>query len=253
MNWRHYAGRHALAEFVALEHEGARMLVRAGYEDSARLLVERKSLPATEMLAGGRESHPVVVLPTGERAVIRRYRRGGLMARINHTRYFGGNRAYDELRATERARAGGVRTARIIAAVENPRTVGYTAMLATLLIVGAEDAAAWLQAAEGERRAAMLREAGHQLALMHAAGVAHPDVNLRNLLVVERETAPEVYILDFDKAVVHGGPVPVARRVADLRRLARSARKLRVVLGEEGWSALEAGYGAEWPPRLLLT
>jgi 3-deoxy-D-manno-octulosonic acid kinase len=209
--------------------------------------------PGRHTLSGGREAHAVVVLPTGKRAVVRRYRRGGLMARVNHTRYFGGNRAYDELRATERARAGGVRTARLIAAVENPRTVGYTAMLASLLIPGAEDAAAWLESAGAERRPAMLREAGRQLALMHAAGVAHPDVNLRNLLVTEGEAGVEVWILDFDKAVVHAGPVPVARRVADLRRLARSARKLRVILGEDGWSALEAGYGADWPPNLLLS
>ena len=63
----------------------------------------------------------------------------------------------------------------------------------------------------------------------------------------------EVWVLDFDKTRVHAGPVPVARRVADLRRLARSAGKLKMQMGEEGWSALEEGYGAEWPPRLLLT
>jgi hypothetical protein len=47
--------------------------------------------------------------------------------------------------------------------------------------------------------------------------------------------------------------VPRARRTADLQRLARSARMLKVQMGEEGWAALEEGYGAEWPPRLLLT
>jgi hypothetical protein len=41
--------------------------------------------------------------------------------------------------------------------------------------------------------------------------------------------------------------------VANLRRLARSARKLRVILGEDGWSALESGYGPDWPPNLLLS
>ena len=64
MDWKNYAGQHALAEFVPLEHQGARMMVRRGYEDSARLLVEYKTLPAVETLGGGREAHPVVVLPT---------------------------------------------------------------------------------------------------------------------------------------------------------------------------------------------
>ena len=56
MDWKTYAGEHALADFVPLEHEGARMLVRRGYEESARLLVEYKTLPAVETLGGGREA-----------------------------------------------------------------------------------------------------------------------------------------------------------------------------------------------------
>jgi 3-deoxy-D-manno-octulosonic acid kinase len=251
MDWKTYAGQHALADFVPLEHEGARMLVRRGYEDSARLLVERKTLPAVEMLGGGRQAHPVVVLPTGEKAVVRRYHRGGLVQRINAARYFGGNRAFDELRATERARTGGVRTARIVAAIESPRTVGYTAMLATLLIPGARDAAAWLAANEGDPDE-MLRDAGRQIAAMHQAGVSHPDVHLRNLLVVDRDDAPEVWLLDFDKARVYAAPVTRAHRAADLRRLARSARKLRAGLGADAWAAVQEGYGDDWPVGLVL-
>lgn len=252
MDWRNYAGQHALADFISLEHEGARMMVRRGYEDSARLLVEYKTLPAVETLGGGREAHPVVVLPTGEKAVVRRYHRGGLMQRINESRYFGGNRAFDELRATERARTGGVRTARILAAVERPRTVGYTAMLATILIPGARDAAAWMADAAADGKLEMLREAGRQMAAMHQAGVAHPDVHLRNLLVVDADAGPEVWLLDFDKARVHAGPVPRARRATDLRRLARSARKLKADVGADGWGALREGYGETWPSTLTL-
>ena len=251
MDWKNYAGEHALADFVPLEHEGARMLVRRGYEDAARLLVERTSLPAVEMLGGGRAAHPVVVLPTGEKAVVRRYRRGGLLRRVNQSRYFGGNRAFDELRATERARAGGVRTARVLAAVESPQRMGYVAMLATLLIPGSRDAAQWLAAGEGDRDR-MLLDAGRQLGAMHAAGVSHPDVNLRNLLVAEKDDAPEVWLLDFDKARVHPGPVPPARRAVDLRRLARSARKLRAGLGPEAWGTVQEGYGDDWPAGLVL-
>lgn len=251
MDWKNYAGQHALADFVPLEHEGARMLVRRGYEESARRLVERRSLPAVEMLGGGRAAHPVVVLPTGERAVVRRYHRGGLMQRVNPSRYFGGNRAFDELRATERARTGGVRTARVLAAVESPHTVGYTAMLATLLIPGARDAAEWLAADAGDRDG-MLRDAGRQIGAMHAAGVAHPDVHLRNLLVAEGAGGPEVWLLDFDKARVSPAPVPRARRAVDLRRLARSARKLRAGLGPDAWAALQEGYGDDWPVGLVL-
>ncbi len=61
-----------------------------------------------------------------------------------------------------------------------------------------------------------------------------------------------MWLLDFDKARVHPGPVPPARRAHDLRRIARSARKLRVNVGDEGWQALRDGYGADWPDGLVL-
>jgi hypothetical protein len=61
-----------------------------------------------------------------------------------------------------------------------------------------------------------------------------------------------VWLLDFDKARVHAGPVPRARRATDLRRLARSARKLKADVGAEGWGALRDGYGEGWPSGLTL-
>jgi 3-deoxy-D-manno-octulosonic acid kinase len=98
----------------------------------------------------------------------------------------------------------------------------------------------------------MLRDAGRQIGAMHAAGVAHPDVHLRNLLVVDRDAGPEVWLLDFDKARVSAAPVPRARRAVDLRRLARSARKLKAGLGPDAWAALQEGYGDDWPVGLIL-
>ncbi|HYJ80998.1 MAG TPA: lipopolysaccharide kinase InaA family protein, partial [Longimicrobiaceae bacterium] len=207
----------------------------------------------TGSVGGGREAHAVVELPSGEKAVVRRYRRGGLVRHLNRGLYFGGNRAFDELRATERARAGGVRVPTVIAAVERPAWIGYRALLATLLIPDGRDGAAWLADAGEEARLRMLREAGAQVAAMHAAGVAHSDLNLRNLLVAPGEDRVDaVYVLDFDKAAVGTAPVATARRTSDLRRLERSARKLGAPISAEGWAALRKGYGPEWPEGLEL-
>jgi 3-deoxy-D-manno-octulosonic acid kinase len=220
-----------------------------GYEEAAKEIVAGGGRVGGETVGGGREAHPVVALPGGERAVVRRYRRGGLVRHLNGGRYFAGNRAFDELRATERARAGGVRTARVLVAAEHPRTFGYTALLATLLVPGAVDAARWLAREDAAAREAMLREAGRQLGMMHAAGVQHPDANLRNLLVTAGGDGVRVAVIDFDRARVHDGEVPAPRRAADLRRLARSARKLRA---EVAWEALREGYGPGWPAGLVL-
>ena len=245
-----------LAGFVALDLGSAHLLVRRGHEAAAERLADFERLLYTETVGGGRAAHPVILLPGGERAVVRRYRRGGWVRHLNRALYFGGNRAFDELRATERARAAGVRTPVVIAAVERPALVGYRAALATLLVPDARDLASWLgENASEERRRTTLREAGRQIGTMHAGGVAHPDVNLRNLLVAKASAGggPEdVYLLDFDRAEVTTEAVSSARRARDLRRLARSARKLGAAIGADGWAAMKDGYGEGWPPGLDL-
>jgi 3-deoxy-D-manno-octulosonic acid kinase len=93
-------------------------------------------------------------------------------------------------------------------------------------------------------------EVGRQIGLLHRGGVGHPDLNLNNFLLAEgADGEPAVYIIDFDRASLYPGPVPGWRRARDLRRLARSARKLRADLSAEEWAALREGYGAGWPLR----
>lgn len=236
----------ALAGFVALRGSGVRALVRREHQEEA----ERLGLagpPAAEAgtVRGGRQPHPVVELADGGRAVVRRYRRGGALRHLNADRYFLPFRALAEARATERARAAGVRVPEVLAAVER-RTVpvGYTASLATRWIPAATELAAWLPGRAAAEREAVLREVGRQVGWMHAGGIAHPDLNLRNVLVT---AAGEVYVLDFDRATLFAGPVPARRRARDLRRLGRSARKLAAPLDARGWAALREGYGAGWP------
>jgi 3-deoxy-D-manno-octulosonic acid kinase len=214
------------------------MLVRRGLEGEAERLGLRGDPPSAETVAGGRARHPVVALPDGGRAVVRRFRRGGAVRHLNRATYFGGHRAFDELRATERARGGGVRVPDVLAATERRGAVGYAAWLATRLIPGATESAAWLRGASTDARRAFFAETGRQIARMHAAGVAHPDLNLRNLLVVasgDDASAGDaggivVWVIDFDRARLFDGPVPAERREADVARLERSANKLRLPL-----------------------
>jgi 3-deoxy-D-manno-octulosonic acid kinase len=243
-----------LADFVPMQDGRTRLLVRRGWEDAAEHLADPDTLRADELVHGGRGAHPVVTLPSGARVLVRQYRRGGMVRWVNRQLYFGGTRAFDELRAAERARAGGVRTPVVVAAIERPaRMAGYRAWLATEFVPAAGDLADWLAsaAADDETRRAVLAEAGRQVARMHGAGVGHPDVNLRNLLVANADGgAPEVYLLDFDRADVRADPVSPARRERDLRRMLRSARKLGVELPPSAWAAFRDGYGPGWPAGL---
>jgi 3-deoxy-D-manno-octulosonic acid kinase len=246
MDARRLASDPLLAEYAPLADGSARMLVRRGYEAHAALLGLRGTPGATAGWAGGgRAPHPVVALADGEAAVVRTFRRGGALRHLNGGRYFLGHRALAELRATETARRGGARTPLPLAATERGTRLGYTAHFATLWIPDARDLAARLAGTGRDEADRLLAEAGRQVGRMHLAGVAHPDLNLRNLLV----RGAEVHLLDFDRARVYPGPVPGCQRERDLLRLARSARKLRAPVGPEGWAAFREGYGAGWPLR----
>lgn len=231
-----------MMDFTPVSNGSARLLVRQGYEELAGVLVDAWEGRAEEWIEGGRVPHPVVALPDGGKAVVRRYRRGGMVRHLNRDRYFGGDRAADELRATEAARAGGVRAPEVIAAGRIDAFPGYRAMIATRLIPGVQDAAAALHG--GRDKTEVLWEAGQQIARMHGAGVAHPDLNLRNLLVGEMW---ELWVIDFDRAQVVEAVVPRARRQRDLARLVRSFAKHGLPLNRVYRDALESGYLSERP------
>lgn len=251
MHWKAYLNDPALSDFAASEVEGRRVLVRRGYEEwIGRLGLGGEAVEGAESVEGGRAPHPRVELPGGERVLVRRYLRGGAVRHLNRDRYFLGHRAFAELRVMERARAAGVRAPEAIAAAEHPRFPGYSAWLATRWVEDARDLHACLLASAEEERETALRAAGEQIGRLHEAGIAHPDLNLRNLLVAPAgEGATEMWVLDFDRARLFAGPVPARRRARDLLRLARSARKLGSPVGSREWTALRDGYGGDWPLR----
>ena len=248
MRRQRYRSDPVLRDFLTVDLVGARALVRRGYEPHLELIcAPMASGWAGDAVTGGRAAHPLVELPNGERVVVRGYRRGGVIRHVNRDRYFRGNRAMEELRATEHAGAAGVRVPEVVAAVERRLGFGYTALLATRWIEGGQELASWLGGRDAATVALVLHEAGRQIGRMHAAGIAHPDLNLRNLLVSRSGAEPEVHLLDFDRAHLIEGPVPNARRVRNLLRLARSARKLGAPIDAAGWAAFRKGYGSAWP------
>lgn len=250
MNRRRYLQDRAPGGFSATGSSGWSILARDDLVHWASMLA-RGELPALRSLAGGRAAHPVVALPGGGEAVLRRYLRGGLMRHLNRDRYFLGHRAFEELQITARARAAGVRVAEPLAALERRAAPGpgYQAMLATRLLDGVEGLDG-VMARGGAEREVALRVAGEEISRMHRAGIAHPDLNLRNLLVRMGDAGgrgAEVHLIDFDRARLLGAAVPARERRAEILRLARSAKKLGVALEPTDLESLRTGYGADWP------
>lgn len=165
-----------------------------------------------------------------ERWVVRHYRRGGAVARVLRDRYLrgGATRPERELAASVAARAKGVATPEVVAYAVYPAGPYYRADLATRWVEDSEDLGGVTFGADTRsvaERAAAWAAAGRLLRTTFDAGVRHPDLNLRNVLIAGDAAAPDAWLLDLDRATVTGR-LPDAARAAMIERFDRSRRKL---------------------------
>jgi 3-deoxy-D-manno-octulosonic acid kinase len=186
--------------------------------------------------------------------VVRHYRRGGAVARVLGDRYVrsGEPRPLLELRASEAARARGVATPEVVAAVTYAAGAVYRGDLATAYVPDSADLAESVLGAgrlDAAGRTEAWHAAGRLLRDAFAAGIEHADLNLRNILVVRTAAGARALLLDLDRAAVRPRALERGTRDAMLRRLHRSRRKLEGALGrltsDMELSAFEAGLNAD--------
>jgi tRNA A-37 threonylcarbamoyl transferase component Bud32 len=194
----------------------------------------------------GRAATAILALPgRAERIHLRPVRHGGLLAPLWRGAILGVARPVDELRATARLRAAGAPVPRpVLVAARRARGPFWSAVVGTEHVEGARDGIAWLAAnpapAELVRGA---RAAGAAIRRFHDAGGAHADLQIKNLLVRERDAALEVFVIDLDRARA-GAPPDAARRMRELMRLVRALHKrgLAEQIGARGCAAAFAAY-----------
>jgi 3-deoxy-D-manno-octulosonic acid kinase len=182
--------------------------------------------------AGGRGT--VDFIDSGRRHwVMRRYRRGGLPARIASDRYLflgeDSTRSFRELRLLSALEQKGLPVPAPVAACYRRRLATYRAALITERLQGARSLTEVMAA--GEMDDARWAAIGRCLRRFHDAGVQHADLNAHNIMLGGRG---EVWLLDFDRGRLRA-PGPWHERALD--RLARSLAK--VAGGRTGW---ESGY-----------
>ncbi len=207
------------------------VLVRAEYEQPLGALL---SLPVSRVLEQapgpirrfrGRGSPFSFAIPggPGERAIVRRYRRGGILRHVLPSWFLGGRRPLRELQASEHALERRVATAPVLAVVGLRRFLAlYSWYIALLEIDGSRDLeSCFRERTPGVDRREVIREAAHTVAALHAAGLDHADLHLKNLLLDEGQ----VRVIDLDKAS-HRDPLPPTAIEANLLRLDRSVVKL---------------------------
>jgi 3-deoxy-D-manno-octulosonic acid kinase len=197
---------------------------------------------------GGRAPTALLPLPDQARCLLRPVRHGGLLGPWLGAALLGMRRPLAELRATAALRAAGAPVpAAVLALGERAAGPVYRAAVATVFEEKAEDGAHFLaRAHRPEDVWAAAAAAGRAVRRFHDAGGRHADLNLRNLLLRSTPDGFDALVIDLDKARV-GAPPDPARRMAELMRLYRSARKLGLLdrLGPRGLARFFAAYTEE--------
>lgn len=172
---------------------------------------------------GGRGGAYRVLTAQGP-VVVRRYRRGGGMRWAGET-YFGLQaRPFREFTLLLRARRRGLPVPDPVAAVVE-RRLGFTyrGLLMMSEIVGGIPLWDFLRA---EPQIDVSVSLGRNLRRLHDGGLDHPDLNLRNILVVSAAGEIRFAFVDLDRARLHREALKEGPRRRMLARVRRSARRL---------------------------
>ena len=191
---------------------------------------------------GGRGGVAIIDTPAGE-AVLRHYRRGGMVAALLGDSYLftGGDRTRSsrEYRLLAELAGRGLPVPPPLAARFTRHGLAYRAALITLRIPDARTLAE--RVGDGAFNEALARRVGELVARFHREGAWHADLNAHNILV----NHDGLFLIDFDRGRLRR---PSARwRKANLARLKRTvvkggAREGGRMVDEVLWPALVAAY-----------
>ena len=215
---------------------GADVVALGACADAVRRAVGERSLydyaathPNRRELRGRGVAYAVPLPDEETRVVVRHSRHGGLLAPVTGDRFLAPTRAPHELRTALRLAGAGVPTPEVIAYATYPAgSVFQRSDVATREVVGGRDLAHVLAVPDdAAARASALDATAELLLALERAGARHPDLNVTNVLIVPADGgSARALVLDVDR-VVFGTPGDGAAGDANVRRLLRSARKLR--------------------------
>lgn len=175
---------------------------------------------------GGRGAVARVDVPDIGPVFVRDYRHGGLLRAVLGGRFFIPGRETRELSILDEARSKDLPVPIPLAAARKQCGFGrgYHARIVTAEIPRTSSlvTSLWKKAEQDMDVSSLFFSVGKTIRSMHDTGIYHHDLNMHNILVDERET---VFIIDFDRARIRESLV-MRERVANLRRLLRSGRKL---------------------------
>ena len=185
--------------------------------------------------AGGRQA-AWFVDGDGWQGVLRRYRRGGLVAKVSRDAYLwqgeSRTRSFREYRLLATMREQGLNVPAPLAAGYWRQGLMYRAAIIVERIPDVRPLAHLLDEPVWDAVATAI-------AAMHRAGVWHADLNAFNILL---DAHGHAWLIDFDRGTA-GGISPSQRR-ANLLRLRRSLEKIGGERGMAMWGRVDGAYRA---------
>ncbi len=160
--------------------------VRAALVAAPTLYEWAAAQPGRDVFHGRGEAYGVTLGPV--RAVVRHARRGGAIRLLSRDLFLGrAVRFLDEIRISRKLIAAGITTPAVLAGVAYPAPFSHRADVATERLDGV-DLAALLFGAQpptGAARAELFAAVGKAVRKLHLAGFVHPDLQLKNVLMLE--------------------------------------------------------------------
>jgi len=217
-----------------IAQDGSLGLVREAIATAGTLYEYAASHPDADTISG-RQTVYVIPVPDSGRWVVRQLSHGGMLAPLTGDRFLrlGVPRPFNELRLSISLRDLGIATPTVVAAVVYPSGLVYRGEVAREEITDAADLAECLFDSKLSQplRSDALSSAGQLIGCLHRAGIVHPDLNIRNVLIRWGDEPIEAYILDIEKCWIEAHLSQRARR-GMLNRFHRSIRKFEESTGQ---------------------
>jgi 3-deoxy-D-manno-octulosonic acid kinase len=179
----------------------------------------------------------------GHDLVLRRFRRGGLIGKVNADRYLrlaaARSRSLQEYRLLEWMRAQGLPVPRPVAARYSTAGLFYRADLVTERIPQSRPLAEVLTAQM--LPPAIWSAIGHIVRQMHGLGVDQSDLNCRNIVL---DADLRVWLIDFNKCRRRDAGAGAQRNLGRLKRALKKERgqQMEFFWSDAEWPAFMAGY-----------
>lgn len=216
--------------YVAVRARHGSAVVKVSESRGVAEILERGSLYAHAAAHAestryqGRLSAFGIPLPhSATRVVVRHATHGGMLARMTGDRFIGAGRAPYELDVAHALRGHNIPTPELVGYALYPAGRFFNRIdVVTSEVSDARDLASVLSQSPSDPRPA-LEAAARLIAALAIAGAHHADLNLRNVLIVQRPGAVTAWVLDVDRVTLGVSRDDALKR--NLARFQRSARK----------------------------